>query len=159
MRNLTEENLTEAVLQKLSGCRDERAKALLGALIRHLHALVRETEPTAEEWMEAIGFLTETGQKCDDKRQEFILLSDTLGISMLVDAINNRKAQGSTESSVLGPFYVSGAPERPMGADLGEGDAGPCVLFRGRVLKILDRAVATEETVGLLMNGSELEAA
>jgi hydroxyquinol 1,2-dioxygenase len=142
MRNLTEENLTEAVLQKLSGCRDERVKALLGALIRHLHALVRETEPTPEEWMEAIGFLTETGQKCDDKRQEFILLSDTLGVSMLVDAINNRKAKGGTESSVLGPFYVPGAPERSMGTDLGKGEAGPCVVFRGRVLTPAGQAIA-----------------
>jgi hydroxyquinol 1,2-dioxygenase len=134
MRNLTEQNLTEAVLAKLDGCQDARFKQIMASLIKHLHAFVREVELTEAEWFAGIQFLTATGQKCDDKRQEYILLSDTLGVSMLVDAINHRKPGGATESTVLGPFYVSGAPELPIGADISEGLAGEKAYFSGRVL-------------------------
>jgi hydroxyquinol 1,2-dioxygenase len=119
MRNLNESDLTEAVLAKLVGTRDPRLAQILTSLVRHLHAFVRETELTEAEWLASIAFLTATGHKCDGKRQEFILLSDTLGISMLVDAIANRRPTGATESTVLGPFYVPGAPELPMWADIG----------------------------------------
>ncbi|ATE61649.1 dioxygenase family protein [Thauera sinica] len=132
MRNLTEENLTDAVLASLAACGDARLKDVMTSLFRHLHAFVREIEPTPEEWFAGIRFLTETGKMCDDKRQEFILLSDTWGVSMLVDAINNRKQAGATESSVLGPFYVDGAPEKNTGADLAP-DEGPGVTVRGKV--------------------------
>src|SRR3974377_685137 len=121
MRNLTEQNLTEAVLAKLTACEDSRFKQILTSLIKHLHAFVREVELTEAEWLAGIQFLTATGQKCDDKRQEYILLSDTLGVSMLVDAINHRKPDGATESTVLGPFYVAGAPELPFGSNIAEG--------------------------------------
>jgi len=119
-----ENTLTKAAVQRLAGCGDPRTRQLLEAVIRHLHALVREVEPTPEEWLEAIRFLTVTGQKCDEQRQEFILLSDVLGVSMLVDAINHRKPAGATESSVLGPFYMEGAPDYDNGCDLApeEGD-------------------------------------
>ena len=80
--------------------------------INHLHEFVKEVEPTHEEWMYMIDYLTKTGQKCDDKRQEFILLSDVLGISALVDTINNRKTLDATESTVLGPFHVQNAPKK-----------------------------------------------
>jgi hydroxyquinol 1,2-dioxygenase len=133
MRNLTEANLTEAVLGKLEGAADPRFKQIMTSLIRHLHAFVREVELTEEEWFTGIQFLTATGQKCDDKRQEYILLSDTLGVSMLVDAINHRKPSGATESTVLGPFYVEGAPERPLGANIAEGVEGEPTFFSGRV--------------------------
>lgn len=133
MRNLTEANLTDAVLARLSECDDPRLKQVMTSLIRHLHAFVREIEPTPQEWMAGIQFLTATGQKCDAVRQEYILLSDTLGVSMLMDAINNRKPVGATESSVLGPFYVEGAPEHDNGADLAPGE-GPGVVVSGRVL-------------------------
>src|SRR5512134_2561612 len=113
MRNLTEQNLTEAVLAKLEGATDPRFKQIMTSLIKHLHAFVREVELTEAEWFAGIQFLTATGQKCDDKRQEYILLSDTLGVSMLVDAINHRKPSGATQSTVLGPFYVADAPELP----------------------------------------------
>ncbi len=132
MRNLTEDNLTDAVLARLDGCTDPRLKQVMASMIRHLHAFVREVEPTPDEWFAAIRFLTHTGQICDDQRQEYILLSDTLGVSMLVDAINNRKPAGATESSVLGPFYVEGAPECHSGADLAPGD-GPGVQVSGSV--------------------------
>ena len=98
MRNLTEANLTDAVLARVEGCTDPRTKQILESVIRHVHAVVREVELTPTEWLAAIQFLTATGQKCDENRQEFILLSDTLGISMLVDAINNRMTAGGTES-------------------------------------------------------------
>lgn len=113
-----ESKLTESAVERLAGCDNPRTRQLLEAVIRHLHALVREIEPTPEEWLEAIRFLTATGQKCDEQRQEFILLSDVLGVSMLVDAINHRKPAGATESSVLGPFYMEGAPEYDCGCDL-----------------------------------------
>jgi hydroxyquinol 1,2-dioxygenase len=134
MRNLTESNLTDAVLAKLEGATDPRFKQIMTSLIRHLHAFVREVELTEAEWFAGIQFLTATGQKCDDKRQEYILLSDTLGVSMLVDAINHRKPTGATESTVLGPFYVPGAPELPSGADIAAGLPGEKAYFSGRVL-------------------------
>jgi protocatechuate 3,4-dioxygenase beta subunit len=132
MTRFAEENLTAEVLAQLSNCKDARLKSVMEALIRHLHLFVREIEPTPDEWMAAIQFLTRTGQMCDDKRQEFILLSDTLGVSMLVDAINNRKPAGATESSVLGPFYAAGAPDATSDADLAPGE-GPGVRVTGSV--------------------------
>jgi hydroxyquinol 1,2-dioxygenase len=134
MRNLTEQNLTDAVLAKLDGCQDARFKQIMTSLIKHLHAFAREVELTEAEWFAGIQFLTATGQKCDDKRQEYILLSDTLGVSMLVDAINHRKPGGATESTVLGPFYVPGAPDMPSGSNIAQGVAGEPTYFSGRVL-------------------------
>ncbi|MCM0043560.1 MAG: intradiol ring-cleavage dioxygenase [Burkholderiaceae bacterium] len=141
MRNLTEHNLTDAVLARLQECDDPRLKQVMDALIRHLHAFVREIEPTPDEWMAGIQFLTATGHQCDNVRQEFILLSDTLGVSILMDAINNRKPAGATESSVLGPFYQDGAPEQDTGADLAPGE-GPGVVVSGRVTDLAGRPLA-----------------
>jgi hydroxyquinol 1,2-dioxygenase len=133
MRNLTETNLTNAVLAKLEGATDPRFKQIMESLIKHLHAFVREVELTEAEWFAGIQFLTATGQKCDDKRQEYILLSDTLGVSMLVDAMNHRKPGGATESTVVGPFYVPGAPEMPIGADISADLDGEKAYFSGSV--------------------------
>ena len=142
MRNLTEGNLTEAVLAKLEGATDARFKEIMGSLIRHLHGFIREVDLTEREWLTAIQFLTATGKKCDDKRQEFILLSDTLGVSMLVDAINHRKPGGATETTVLGPFYVSDAKEMPMWADIaGDAPGGPAYVS-GRVLDVDGKPIA-----------------
>jgi hydroxyquinol 1,2-dioxygenase len=141
MRNLNETNLTDAVLAKLDGARDARFRQIMTSLIRHLHAFVRETELTEAEWFEGIRFLTATGQKCDDKRQEFILLSDTLGVSMLIDAINHRKTGGATETTVLGPFYVPGARDLPAWANIAEGVEGVPVYVSGRVLDIEGRPI------------------
>jgi hypothetical protein len=118
MRNFDEATITDAVLQRVRAAKDDRVRQVSEALVRHLHAFVREIEPTQAEWEAGIDFLTRTGQMCDDKRQEFILLSDTLGVSMLVDAINHRTPEGATETTVLGPFYVQRAPEHPLGADI-----------------------------------------
>src|SRR5688572_14165093 len=134
MRNLTEANLTDAVVARLEKAADPRFKQIMTSLIRHVHAFVREVELTEEEWFEAIKFLTATGQKCDDKRQEYILLSDVLGVSMLVDAINHRRGGNATENTVLGPFYVHGAPEIENGGDMAKGWEGEPTWVTGRVL-------------------------
>jgi len=133
MRNFNELTITDAVLQRVRNARDPRICQISEALIRHLHAFVREIEPTFKEWQAGIDFLTRTGQMCDEKRQEFILLSDTLGASMLVDAINHRLPQGATETTVLGPFYVHGAPEQPLGANISAGMKGDPLFVSGVV--------------------------
>jgi protocatechuate 3,4-dioxygenase beta subunit len=134
MRDFNEQNATAAVIERMSGAKDARFRELMTSIVTHLHAIVRDVEPTMDEWMAAIQFLTATGQICDDKRQEFILLSDTLGVSMLLDAINNRKPTGATESTVLGPFHVGGAPPKKMGDTISLDDAGEPALVSGRVL-------------------------
>jgi hydroxyquinol 1,2-dioxygenase len=131
--DFNEETAADAVVESFAGAQDPRLRELLSSLVRHLHAFVRETEPTTAEWERAIDFLTATGHKCDDERQEFILLSDVLGISMLVETINNRTG-GATESTVLGPFHVVKSPRRELGDNIDlVGTGTPCVV-RGRVL-------------------------
>jgi catechol 1,2-dioxygenase len=134
MRDFNEKNATEAVIARIAPTADPRLRQIMTSVITHLHAVVREVEPTMDEWMAAIRFLTATGQISDDKRQEFILLSDTLGVSMLVDAINNRKPSGATESTVLGPFHVAGAPEKAMGDTISIDGKGDPAWISGRVL-------------------------
>jgi catechol 1,2-dioxygenase len=120
----------------VAGTPDPRLREILGSLVRHVHGFVREVEPTFEEWERAIGFLTETGQRCDDARQEFILLSDVLGVTMLVDAINHRKASEATESTVLGPFHMVESPPRELGDSIDLVATGqPCVVT-GRVVSL-----------------------
>lgn len=102
--------------------------------MKHLHAFVKDVELKQSEWDIAIDFLTRTGHLCDDKRQEFILLSDVLGVSMLVDAINNRRPDGATENTVFGPFHVANAPIREMGESICLDGKGEMCLFEGRVL-------------------------
>lgn len=138
----TEENSADVVIARMAGARDPRFVALMSSLIRHLHAVVKEVEPTQAEWMAAIDFLTRTGQICSDWRQEFILLSDVLGISMLVDAVNNRKPSGATETTVLGPFHVSDAPRRLHGFDICLDGKGEPLLVSGRVTDTEGRPVA-----------------
>ncbi|CAB3639582.1 intradiol ring-cleavage dioxygenase [Achromobacter pestifer] len=121
--------LTDEVVAAFAGTPDPRLRQLMQALVRHLHAFVSDTQPTEAEWMAAIRFLTQTGQICDDVvRQEFILLSDTLGVSMLVDAINHRKPGVATESTVFGPFYIAGMPERALGEDMAQTPGEPALV-------------------------------
>ncbi len=128
-----EATITADVLARIANTKDKRLKQVMTALITHLHGFVREIEPSEAEWMQAIQFLTTVGKKCDDMRQEFILLSDTLGATMLIDAINHRKPKGATESSVLGPFYREDAPEIAQGQTINlTPDGEPC-LVRGHV--------------------------
>ncbi len=133
MRDFNEANATEAVLGLMGDDADPRLKEIMTSVVRHLHAVVREVEPTLEEWNAAIRFLTETGHKSDERRQEFILLSDTLGVSMLVDTIANRKPSGATQSTVLGPFHVSNTPRKAMGDNISLDRKGEPVFVEGFV--------------------------
>lgn len=124
METIDEHTITQAVLRRFDGCDDARLKQIFCALVQHLHDFVREVRLTEAEWMEGIRFLTATGQMCDDKRQEFILLSDTLGISMLTVAMNHAAPEAATESTVFGPFHTDDAPRLPQGADIAAGAPG-----------------------------------
>ena len=131
--DFTEETAADAVVDSFAATPDPRLRELLSSLVRHLHAFVRDTEPTIAEWERAIDFLTATGQKCDRERQEFILLSDVLGISMLVETINNRTA-AATESTVLGPFHMVASPRRALGDSIDLVGTGPQCVLEGRVV-------------------------
>jgi hydroxyquinol 1,2-dioxygenase len=125
----SEEKHTKAVLKRFEDIPDPRLREVMQSAIKHLHAFVSEVRPTGAEWFTAIDFLTRTGQKCDDKRQEFILLSDTMGVSMLVDDINNRRVPGATPSTVEGPFHIPDAPEVAHGASMAGSAPGiPCFV-------------------------------
>ena len=134
MDDFIRDELTSSVIAQFEKGDNPRLRQLTTSLVRHLHDFVRENEVTLEEWRVAVDFLTATGHKSDDKRQEFILLSDVFGVSMLVDALNHRGEAGSTESTVLGPFYVEDAPAMPPGSSIAnEGTPGQPVLFSGRI--------------------------
>jgi len=141
MRNIDERTITEAVTRSFEGCADPRLRTILSALARHLHDFAREVRLTEEEWMRGIRFLTETGQKCSEVRQEFILLSDVLGLSMLTIAMNHAKPPGATEATVFGPFYVPDAPECADGADIARGAPGEPLDVDVRVLSEEGRPV------------------
>ncbi|MBB4116468.1 catechol 1,2-dioxygenase [Rhizobium sp. BK226] len=113
---------------------DPRLREVMGTIVKHLHAAVKEIEPTHEEWLAGIKFLTQTGHMCTDWRQEFILLSDILGVSMLVDSINHRRPNGATENTILGPFYVPEAPRYAPGTNICLDGKGEPLVVKGRVL-------------------------
>ena len=131
--DFNESNATEAVLDSFSKIKDKRLKQIMNSLITHLHQVVKEVEPTEDEWMKAIMFLTKTGQKCDDRRQEFILLSDVLGVSMLLDAINNRKSKDETETTVLGPFHAP-SPTVTNGENIAKSVVGDNCIVSGNIM-------------------------
>lgn len=133
MRNLTQDNITQAVLARFADTPDARLKEIMTSLVQHLHAFAREVKLTEAEWFRGIEFLTRVGHITDGQRQEFILLSDTLGLSMLTVAMNNDKPAGCTESTVFGPFYVEGAPGYDLGEDVANGAAGIPCRVRGTV--------------------------
>jgi hydroxyquinol 1,2-dioxygenase len=132
-RDFNEHTITQAVIDRFAETPDARLKQILTSLVKHAHDFVRDVELTFPEWQFAIDYLTRTGQMCSAKRQEFILLSDVLGISMLTDAINHRMPAGATETTVLGPFFVEGAPELPNGADMSGGFPGEALFVSGTV--------------------------
>lgn len=134
MSDNTEEQMTRNVLESIAHTPNPRLKAVMTSLIQHLHTFIREVDLTEQEWLAAIQFLTRTGQMCDEKRQEFILLSDTMGVTMLVDAINHRLVGGETESTIFGPFYREGAAELPMGANISQDGRGEPAVVMGSVL-------------------------
>jgi hydroxyquinol 1,2-dioxygenase len=132
----TEEGSVDAVNGRMGQDVTPRLAEVMAALVKHLHAFAKEVDLTQSEWEIGIDFLTRTGQICSEERQEFILLSDTLGFSMLVDAINNRRPAGATENTVFGPFHVDGAPERGMGASISLDGKGESCLYEGRVIDL-----------------------
>lgn len=136
IQHFTEEGSVEAVNARMGDDIDPRLKKVMASLIRHLHAFAKDVELTQPEWDVAIEFLTKTGQMCSAERQEFILLSDVLGFSMLVDSINHRRLPGATENTVFGPFHVAGAPARQMGDCITLDGKGESCLFEGRVIDI-----------------------
>jgi hydroxyquinol 1,2-dioxygenase len=142
MRQFDEKSITQAVIARMSECEDPRYRHVMTSLIRHLHDFVRDVQLTEAEWFSAIQFLTDVGKTCTDQRQEFILLSDTLGVSVLVISINHPPEDGSAESTVLGPFYWENAPEVPRGTNLAVGVKGEPAFYSGRVLGVDGRPLA-----------------
>ncbi len=134
--DLAADDLTRAVLASFGHGTSERFQTVLQSLVRHLHAFISEVRLTEDEWAMGVDFLTRTGHITDDKRQEFILLSDVLGVSMLVIGLNNQRPAGATESTVFGPFFVEGSPELANGADLANGASGEPCYMHGLVLSL-----------------------
>jgi hydroxyquinol 1,2-dioxygenase len=122
------------VIEQFAGSPSPRVREVSAALVRHLHDFIREVEPSYEEWELGVKFLTDVGAKCTPSRQEVVLLSDTLGVSMLVDAINHRLPQGASETTVLGPFFVANAPELPLGSNISAGMPGEPLFVDVRIL-------------------------
>ncbi|GAY11054.1 dioxygenase [Pseudonocardia sp. N23] len=146
--DFTENESAQVVAKSFETTDDPRLRELLQGLVAHLHAYVRELRPTTAEWEHAVEFLTATGQACTDIRQEFILLSDVLGISMLVETINGTDAHpGTTASTVLGPFHMTGSPRRELGESIDDAGAGPVCVVEGRVV----------DTEGLPVPGATLD--
>ena len=146
------QDIANAVIDRMAECKDPRFKQIMTALVTHMHDFVREVDLKPEEWLTAIQFLADTGHMCDEKRQEFILLSDTLGVSMLVVALDQARGAANhkpepgelppTEATVLGPFYWEGAPAVQMGADIAESMAGQRAWYHGRVTDTAGKPIA-----------------
>jgi catechol 1,2-dioxygenase len=148
------DDITKAVLASFEGCADERLHAIMRSLVSHLHAFVKDVRLTEEEWREAIAVLTATGDITDERRQEWILWSDALGASMLVDALANAAPPGATESTVLGPFYLADAPLREYGARLDAMPAGEPAWVHGRVTSLDGTPIAGAE-LDVWQNGDD----
>jgi protocatechuate 3,4-dioxygenase beta subunit len=142
MTQFNETELTEAVIRSFDDTPNPRAKFLLQELVKSLHAYVQKTDLTFEEWEYAIDFLTRTGQKCTPIRQEFILLSDVFGVSMLVDAVNHREREGATQTTVLGPFYVGEHKVTPHGTDISAQLSGEKMFVQSRVTDLAGKPLA-----------------
>ena len=142
MPYVTEENLTDIVRQRWTDIPDPRLREVMQSLIKHLHAFVREVELTEAEWMAGIRWLTATGQASDEKRQEFILASDVLGLSMLVVQLNHRFDGAATPATVLGPFFIPGSPSMPYGGDMSDGLPGTPLYITGKVVGVDGEPVA-----------------
>jgi len=142
-RPTTEDDITAEVLRRFDATPDPRLKEVMQSLVKHVHLFLKEVQLTEAEWWKGIDFLTKTGHMCDDRRQEFILLSDTLGISMVTDLMSNRKPAGATESTVFGPFHREGAPEKEYGGSIVDADRrGMPAYMAGRVLDLSGQPIA-----------------
>jgi hydroxyquinol 1,2-dioxygenase len=149
MSSYNQDKLTQDVVDAFAGTPDARLRVLMTSLVKHMHAFAREVDLTPEEWLAGLKFLDATGRICTDKRPEFILLSDTLGLSMMVVALAQARASGqvqgamaATEATVEGPFFWAGAPELPLGADLAEGVPGEPTFYMGRVTDVNGKPLA-----------------
>jgi hydroxyquinol 1,2-dioxygenase len=143
IRAIDENTITDAVIEQMSATSSERLKELMNAAVRHLHAFAREVNLTPDEWIEGIRFLTATGHACTEYRQEFILLSDTLGLSSLVNSLHDKRSiQESTKSSLLGPFYRQDSPTLQLGQSIAEDLAGEKIGMYGRVVGSSGRPIA-----------------
>src|SRR5437660_226159 len=142
MPQFNDAELTAAVIRSFEETPDPRVKFLLEQLVKSLHDYVRKTDLTFDEWGYAIDFLTRVGQKCTATRQEFILLSDVLGVSMLVDAVNHREREGATETTVLGPFYVGEHKVTPHGTDISANLPGERMFVQSRVTDLAGKPLA-----------------
>ncbi|MCW2530814.1 MAG: chqB2 [Blastococcus sp.] len=142
MQLVTEDNITDLAVQRWATARDPRTAEVLTALVRHLHDFAREVRLTEAEWMAAIQWLTRTGQISNEKREEFILTSDVLGLSMLVVQMNHRLDPAATPATVLGPFHIEGSPELDFGADMSEGLPGTPLYLQGTVRDLEGNPVA-----------------
>jgi hydroxyquinol 1,2-dioxygenase len=136
MELVTEENITALAEERWGTARDDRTRELLGALVRHLHGFAREVRLTEGEWIEAIGWLTRAGQISDEKREELILASDVLGLSMLVVQMNHELDDRATPATVLGPFHIDGSPELGYGEDMSDGLPGVPLFISGTVVAL-----------------------
>jgi hydroxyquinol 1,2-dioxygenase len=145
MRNIDQHTITAAVIARFDACPDARLKQVMGSLVQHLHNFVRDVSLTEREWEQAIGFLTATGHQCTGQRQEFILLSDTLGVSMLVTALNHQHPPQATEATVFGPFHVDDAPTIAQGGDLAHGAPGEALFADIDVVDLKGKPVANAE--------------
>jgi hydroxyquinol 1,2-dioxygenase len=154
MPYITEQNLTDIVLKRWQDIPDPRLKEIMQSLIKHMHAFVRDIEPTNQEWFTAIDWITRTGKMSDNKRQEVILFSDVMGISMLVDAINNRLNTGATPTTVEGPFHVADAPEMANGANMAKDAPGIPTFVTGTV-RDLDGKPVTNAVLDLWQTDGE----
>ena len=149
MSSYNQDKLTQDVVDAFARCSDERLRVLMTSLVKHVHAFAREVDLTPDEWLAGLKFLTATGQISTERRPEFILLSDTLGLSMMVVALAQARASGQvqgaiapTEATVEGPFFWPGAPDMPLGADIAEGVPGEPTLYMGRVTDVDGRPLA-----------------
>lgn len=133
MAFVTEDNITELAAQRWASAHSPRMAELMTALVRHVHEFAREVQLTEDEWMAAVEWLTATGQISDEKRQEFILASDVIGLSMLVVQLNHRFSADATPATVLGPFHIDGSPPAEYGHDMSEGIPGQPLFITGRV--------------------------
>lgn len=147
--DINQDKLTEDVLAAFARTPDPRLRTLMTALVKHIHAFAREVDLTPDEWLAGLKFLDRTGRICTDMRPEFILLSDTIGLSMMVVALQQARASGgakgatpATEATVEGPFYWPGAPDSPLGADIGEGVPGEPCFYMGRVTDLDGKPLA-----------------
>ena len=142
MENLNANHITESVLERLANTPDPRLKEIMLSLVRHLHGFAREVQLTEAEWLKGIEFLTQTGHITNAQRQEFILLSDVLGLSMLTVVMNNDKPDACTQATVLGPFHVEDAPHYKLGDDVANGAKGQPCQVQGSVKGVQGEAVA-----------------